>query len=405
MIPHSSCLIITGSSLIASTHAASHGAGQISPVNSGKLLVACRRSIASRHSPRRTRSFHSGIRLPSGQPWWQNGMPQSMQRRPCSRSSSAGSVRKISWWSRVRVRGSRSRRRDALDLEEPARIGHHAASASSRSALERALVLVRDDLHERRRVEVGEHVGRRLAAGALAVLERAARRRSRSSSASSASRPTSVWLQRGGELAVDVEHVRDPAAHARREVAPGRPEHEHVPAGHVLAAVVADALDDRVGAGVAHREALARQPAEERAAAVAPYSVVLPAITSSSAPARVGRPHRDHAARQSLARVVVDVAAARSARRRAPATRRSSAPPSRGTSPCTSAVDPAPRRSRRDSSPPTVRSRLVIGSVTARRAPARQRRDQLARRAAPPRLDRHRPRAALAVAAAARAAA
>ena len=34
-------------------------------------------------SPRRTKSFHSGIRLPSGQPAvpeWQNGMPQSMQR-------------------------------------------------------------------------------------------------------------------------------------------------------------------------------------------------------------------------------------------------------------------------------------------------------------------------------------
>ena len=76
------------SSAIDSTHAASHGAGHSRPVNSGKLLVACRRSLAASHRPRRTRSFHSGIRLPSGQPAvpeWQNGIPQSMHRRACWR--------------------------------------------------------------------------------------------------------------------------------------------------------------------------------------------------------------------------------------------------------------------------------------------------------------------------------
>ena len=50
MISISTCLIVTASELIASTHAASHGAGQSVPVNSGKLLVACRRSVASRQS-------------------------------------------------------------------------------------------------------------------------------------------------------------------------------------------------------------------------------------------------------------------------------------------------------------------------------------------------------------------
>ena len=43
----STCLIATGSWLMPSTHAASHGAGHRRPVNSGKLLVACRRSMAS----------------------------------------------------------------------------------------------------------------------------------------------------------------------------------------------------------------------------------------------------------------------------------------------------------------------------------------------------------------------
>ena len=72
-----------------STQAASHGAGQSRPVNSGKLLVACSDSIAAPQAPVRTRSFQSGIRLPSGQPSWQKGMPQSMHRVACSRTSSS----------------------------------------------------------------------------------------------------------------------------------------------------------------------------------------------------------------------------------------------------------------------------------------------------------------------------
>ena len=64
MIETSTCLIVTGSALMPSTHAVSHGAGQSRPVNSGKLFVACSRSIAAAQSSRQTRSFHSGIRLP-----------------------------------------------------------------------------------------------------------------------------------------------------------------------------------------------------------------------------------------------------------------------------------------------------------------------------------------------------
>src|SRR3954469_20864932 len=99
MMRCSICLIVTASSLMSRTHAASHGAGQMRPVNSGKLLVACSASIASRQRSRKTRSFQSGIRLPSGQPEWQNGMPQSMQRAPCSRSSGSASGSAYSWKS------------------------------------------------------------------------------------------------------------------------------------------------------------------------------------------------------------------------------------------------------------------------------------------------------------------
>src|SRR3954447_6553093 len=90
------CLIVTASSLMSSTHAASQGAGQIRPVNSGKLLVASAIRLASRQRPRNTAWFQSGIMLPSGQPEWQNGMPQSMQRAPWSFSSGSASG---SWYS------------------------------------------------------------------------------------------------------------------------------------------------------------------------------------------------------------------------------------------------------------------------------------------------------------------
>ena len=53
----------------------------------GELGEVVRRAAAARSPPatdrgRRDRSS-PGSGCPSGQPWWQNGMPQSMQRAPC----------------------------------------------------------------------------------------------------------------------------------------------------------------------------------------------------------------------------------------------------------------------------------------------------------------------------------
>ena len=42
IIAHSMVFIVTGLSSIFKVHAASQGAGQILPVNSGKLFVACK---------------------------------------------------------------------------------------------------------------------------------------------------------------------------------------------------------------------------------------------------------------------------------------------------------------------------------------------------------------------------
>ena len=51
-IEYSIVLIVTGLSSMLSVQAASHGAGQMRPVTSGKLFVECRLSAASFQSPR-----------------------------------------------------------------------------------------------------------------------------------------------------------------------------------------------------------------------------------------------------------------------------------------------------------------------------------------------------------------
>ena len=85
-------LMPTGSLLMFSTQAASHGAGQMRPVNSGKLLVESSTAKAFFQSPRYTRSLKSGMMLLTGQPWLQNGVPQSMQRAPCCRACASSRV-------------------------------------------------------------------------------------------------------------------------------------------------------------------------------------------------------------------------------------------------------------------------------------------------------------------------
>ena len=115
MIDTSIVLIVTGGSLIPSTHEPSQGAGQTRPVNSGKLLVSKRRSRASRHCPAATSALNSGTLLPSGQPvavWWQKGVPQPMQRADWVASWSASSAPGRRAWQRG-VKGSKGKgRRD-----------------------------------------------------------------------------------------------------------------------------------------------------------------------------------------------------------------------------------------------------------------------------------------------------
>ena len=109
------------------------------------------------------------------------------------------------------------------------------------------------------------------------------------------------------ERAVGVEDVRDAAAHARREIASGAAEHDDRAARHVLAAVVAGALDHRARAGVAHAEALAGHAAVIR---LALDRAVHHRVADDDVLLRLGgtrrvRIHDDASARQALADVVV----------------------------------------------------------------------------------------------------
>src|SRR5690606_14146059 len=110
--------------------------------------------------------------------------------------------------------------------------------------------------------------------------------------------------------AVLVEHVGDAAAHAGCEVSTRLAEDDDATSGHVLAAVVAHALDDRVAARVTDTEALRRDAAEVRLAAdrAVHHDVADEDVLLGCERAVARRVDDDASARQALADVVVGVA-------------------------------------------------------------------------------------------------
>jgi hypothetical protein len=103
MIDTSMPLIATAGLLMPRTQADSQGAGQTRPVNSGKLLVESSDCRAAGHRPRYTRSLKSGMTFPRGQPVWQKGTPQFMQRAPWTSTSSwaSGITNSRQWRTRL----------------------------------------------------------------------------------------------------------------------------------------------------------------------------------------------------------------------------------------------------------------------------------------------------------------
>ena len=88
-----------------------------------------------------------------------------------------------------------------------------------------------------------------------------------SMASTSASRSDHLQVAPALERAVGVEHVRNAAAHACGEIPTRAAEHEDAATGHVLAPVVADALNHHDGSAIAHTKTFAREAAEVRFAA------------------------------------------------------------------------------------------------------------------------------------------
>ena len=128
MIETSTCLIVTAGWLMPSTHDAL-ARRRAQPAGELREVVGRVQALDRLRGPRRarSRSFHSGIRLPSGQPWWQNGMPQSMQR-PAWRRSVAGVARLVDLFPVHEAHGDGApRRKLALAcLQEALRVSHRS---------------------------------------------------------------------------------------------------------------------------------------------------------------------------------------------------------------------------------------------------------------------------------------
>mmetsp|Transcript_25040 Transcript_25040/g.57656 ORF Transcript_25040/g.57656 Transcript_25040/m.57656 type:complete len:649 (-) Transcript_25040:4165-6111(-) len=118
----------------------------------------------------------------------------------------------------------------------------------------------------------------------------------------------------GGQLPIRVVHPSDPSTHARRKVAPDRAQDDTATARHVLKTVVAHAFNHSHGAAVTDGKTLAGLATEER---LASYGAVQGRVAADDVGLRhvraaaregVARVGREHAAAQTLAGTVIDLA-------------------------------------------------------------------------------------------------
>src|SRR4029450_13050629 len=247
--------------------------------------------------------------FPSGQPLLQNGTPQSMQRAAwCRTSATGGSI-----WTSCQSESRCSTGRYGVSTRPYSRnpVGLAIARPCVEARFERQLQLLREPLHELRRVALplAEHVFRALAARVLVVPPHHALE-DLLVFGGEPFEGDALRIHAAGEGACDAEHVGEAAAHAGAEVAPGRAEDHHAAAGHVLAAVIADAFDDRVRAAVAAAEALARDALEVRLAGrrAVQRHVSRDDVLCGIEGRAVGHLHHELPAREALAAEVVGVA-------------------------------------------------------------------------------------------------
>src|SRR5437764_10568455 len=110
-----------------------------------------------------------------------------------------------------------------------------------------------------------------------------------------------------GEMSLWVPHKGDAARHAGGEIAPSVAEHNDNPAGHVFAAMVAGALDDRDRAGIPNREALAGDPLEIGFAGdrAVEHGVADDDVLGRLAPGFPRLAHDEAPAREALADIII----------------------------------------------------------------------------------------------------
>ena len=118
-----------------------------------------------------------------------------------------------------------------------------------------------------------------------------------------------VQIAAGIEKPRLVVHEGHAAAHARGKIVAGFAEHDHDAAGHVFAAVIAEAFDHRDRAAVPYREPLSRDAVQENLAAGRAVKDGIPGndIFMGNEPGADRRNNHDTPAGHALAEVIVGV--------------------------------------------------------------------------------------------------
>ena len=255
-IAHSISLIVTASSLIVRTQASSQGAGQSLPVSSGKLLVECRRSLAS--SP--VAAVHEVV--PVGDEVAERAA--RVAERHAARHAAARLLAHLAL-GRVQVHvavvaaGARAARAAGRAAAAPRGIRADQPRAPSSSGSRSAAMRSRSC--GMTSTNCATDVSQSASSAAATSLPVSSRWRSSSSRSAAVvadgAQQHHVAVDAARVLAVRIPEVGDAARHAGGEVAADRAEHRDEAARHVLAAVAPDALDDGGRARVAHGEALA----------------------------------------------------------------------------------------------------------------------------------------------------
>ena len=112
------------------------------------------------------------------------------------------------------------------------------------------------------------------------------------------------------EVACFIEDIRDASAHPRGEIAARFAEHNYCSARHIFAAVVADSLDYRRRAAVAHSESFASHPVDKYLAAgrAVKNRVSRDDIFVGRKRCACGRDEDDSASAEAFAEVIVTLA-------------------------------------------------------------------------------------------------